>query len=298
MTMLKLVPATGTPVEVTRESILIGRDPACEIVLTDGSVSRKHARIEQRDDAWFVVDQGSANGTFVDNERVTETALLDGHELRFGAVPYHVEIDDDASGATVLTAMDKVASVEPGPTVATPVAAGPPPARVAPPPLPGRTPGRPAAAGELPPAAPRAKRGPWVWVGGGCCGCVVIVLLAAAGIVGYSWKKSSAATGVVEQLIADLKKGDQLAAYGCLSRSYQESFPPEQFTAWVETHPGLARNTSISKIGFQSGTAGTQVILLLTAASGEQERATFGLVTEDGRLKIASIHFETDTTSP
>jgi pSer/pThr/pTyr-binding forkhead associated (FHA) protein len=298
MTMLKLVPATGTPVEVTQDSVLIGRDPACEIVLTDGSVSRKHARIEQRGDDWCVVDQGSANGTFVDNERVTETTLLDGQELRFGAVPYHVEIDDDASGATVLTAREQVTPGEPGPTQATPVAAGPPPARVAPPPLPGRTPGRPVAAGELPPATPRAKRSPWLWVGGGCCGCIVIVLLATAGIVGYSWKKSSAATGVVEQLVVDLNKGDQQAAYGCLSRSYQDSFPPEQFAAWIETHPGLARNAHVSRIGYQSGTGGTQVTLLLTAASGEQERATFGLVTEDGRLKIASIHFETDSTSP
>jgi len=298
MPMLKLVPAAGMPAEVTQDSVLVGRDPTCEIVLTDGSVSRRHARIERRDETWFVVDQGSANGTFVDNDRVTETELFDGQELRFGAVNFRVEIEGADSGATMLTTKDRASAVQPGVTVATPIAAGGPPARVAPPTLPGRAPGLGGPAEELLPAAPRAKRGPWLWIGGGCCGCLVVALLLVAGIGGYSWKKSSAASDVVQQLVSDLKSGDQQAAYACLSRSYQEAFPQDQFVAWVESHPGLARNTGITKVGFESGTGGTRVTLLLNASSGEQERATFGLVTEDERLKISSIHFDGAATSP
>jgi hypothetical protein len=75
-------------------------------------------------------------------------------------------------------------------------------------------------------------------------------------------------------------------------------FPADQFAAWVETHPALARNASVSRVGFESGTSGTRVTLLLTATSGEQERVTFGLVTEDGQLKISSIHFEDSSTNP
>lgn len=298
MAILKLVPAAGAPVEVAQDSVLVGRDPTCEVVLTDGSVSRKHARVEQRGDAWFVVDQGSANGTFVDNDRATETELFDGQELRFGAVNFRVEIEDPDSGATMLTTKEPSAAFQPGPTVATPIATGLPPARVAPPTLPGRASGRAVTAEEPLPAAPRSKRGPWLWIGGGCCGCLVVVLLAVAGIGGYSWKKSSAASDVVQQLVSDLKSGDQQAAYGRLSRSYQEAFPQDQFVAWVEGHPGLARNTGITRIGFESGTGGTRVTLLLNASSGEQERATFGLVTEDEKLKISSIHFDGAATSP
>jgi hypothetical protein len=124
MAMLRLVPATGMPVEVAQDSVLIGRDPACEIVLTDGSVSRKHARIERRGEAWFVVDQGSANGTFVEGDRVTETELLDGQDVRFGAVGFRVETDGAYAGATVMTGLDQATSVQPGPTTATPVSAG------------------------------------------------------------------------------------------------------------------------------------------------------------------------------
>src|SRR5512138_2305969 len=92
MATLRLVPATGNPIEVTQESALVGRDPACDVVLPDGSVSRKHARLELRGGTWFVVDQGSANGTFLDSVRATDTPVRSGQEIRFGALSFRVEI--------------------------------------------------------------------------------------------------------------------------------------------------------------------------------------------------------------
>jgi pSer/pThr/pTyr-binding forkhead associated (FHA) protein len=52
-------------------------------------VSRKHARIELRDGAWYLTDLGSSNGTFKlgesDFERIDgEAALADGDEISFG----------------------------------------------------------------------------------------------------------------------------------------------------------------------------------------------------------------------
>ncbi len=124
MATLRLVPATGNPVEITQASVLIGRDPACEVVLADGSVSRKHARIELRDDRWYVVDQGSANGTFLDSVRATDTPVRSGQELRFGAVSFRVEISSPEAGATVLTDVGPVATVvqSPPPTAFSPAA--------------------------------------------------------------------------------------------------------------------------------------------------------------------------------
>ena len=47
-------------------------------------VSRRHARIERRGEAWFVVDLGSTNFTRVNGERVRrERELADGDELQF-----------------------------------------------------------------------------------------------------------------------------------------------------------------------------------------------------------------------
>src|SRR5512140_1973868 len=104
MSDLRLVPVSGPAIDVVQDQSMVGRDPSCEIVVTDGSVSRRHARLERRGPEWWVVDQGSANGTYVNSIRTTEQALRNGQELRFGALPYRVEILEDPE-ATVATPM-------------------------------------------------------------------------------------------------------------------------------------------------------------------------------------------------
>ena len=96
MASLRLVPASGSPIEIDQDQVLVGRETTCDVVLNDGSVSRKHARLEKRGRSWMVVDQGSANGTFVDSQRIAETTLRSGQELRFGAVSFKVEIEGEA----------------------------------------------------------------------------------------------------------------------------------------------------------------------------------------------------------
>jgi pSer/pThr/pTyr-binding forkhead associated (FHA) protein len=62
----------------------IGRSPDCPVFLDDVTVSRRHAVLAQRDGRWFVEDQGSLNGTFVNRERVESAELTDGDELQIG----------------------------------------------------------------------------------------------------------------------------------------------------------------------------------------------------------------------
>ena len=49
-----------------------------------------------------MVDQGSANGSFVNGEQVSEAALYDGQELRLGMVPFRVEIESARCEGTIL----------------------------------------------------------------------------------------------------------------------------------------------------------------------------------------------------
>src|SRR5512137_2832932 len=102
MATLRLVPVSGPPIDVVKDQSMVGREPSCEIVVTDGSVSRRHARLERRGVAWWVVDQGSANGTYLNSQRIAEQALKAGQELRFGALAFRVEIAEDPE-ATVAT---------------------------------------------------------------------------------------------------------------------------------------------------------------------------------------------------
>ena len=62
----------------------IGRSPDCGIFLDDVTVSRKHAVLVERDGGFFIEDQGSLNGTFVNRKRVESAELEDGDELQIG----------------------------------------------------------------------------------------------------------------------------------------------------------------------------------------------------------------------
>jgi len=92
MATLRLVPPVGAPLEIHGVRTLIGRDPTADLVVNDASVSRRHAVIEQRAQAWVVVDQRSANGTWVNGSRMDEALLQGGEQLRLGAVSFAVEL--------------------------------------------------------------------------------------------------------------------------------------------------------------------------------------------------------------
>jgi hypothetical protein len=66
------------------ERTLIGRSPDCEIFLDDVTVSRKHAVLHRRDDAFVIEDLGSLNGTFLNKRRIESGELSDNDELQIG----------------------------------------------------------------------------------------------------------------------------------------------------------------------------------------------------------------------
>ena len=69
-------PLTGTLLPLGSQSITIGRSPSATLVLEDPYVSTWHAEIVNQDGTWMLVDNGSTNGSFVDDERVTEPRPL------------------------------------------------------------------------------------------------------------------------------------------------------------------------------------------------------------------------------
>jgi hypothetical protein len=73
------------------ERLLIGRHPACDIVVADPSVSRRHAQLTFRDGVWILQDLASTNGTAVNGERVGRAALHSGDLLELGAQPFEIE---------------------------------------------------------------------------------------------------------------------------------------------------------------------------------------------------------------
>jgi adenylate cyclase len=70
-------------------------------VLKDFSVSRHHARLEKRGDAWWVVDLGSTNGVKLNNGYVTDAMLSDGDELQIGNFTLSFHRGESSGGASV-----------------------------------------------------------------------------------------------------------------------------------------------------------------------------------------------------
>ena len=63
----------------------IGRGAENQIVLDGDSVSRRHAHLEQRTAVWWCIDDGSTNGTYVNDEQIArEQGLTNGDRIKVG----------------------------------------------------------------------------------------------------------------------------------------------------------------------------------------------------------------------
>src|SRR5438128_5546338 len=72
--------------------VSIGRSDQCDIAVKDGSMSGKHAEVSKYNGEIHVKDTGSANGIYVNGEKVEEAELYDGDILRLGQTSIRVDI--------------------------------------------------------------------------------------------------------------------------------------------------------------------------------------------------------------
>jgi pSer/pThr/pTyr-binding forkhead associated (FHA) protein len=85
----------GVTRQVVAERIRIGRRLENELVLMGDKVSRDHAAIENENGCYSVFDLGSANGTFVNGQRVERSPIAAGDRLRFGSYDCLVSFHGD-----------------------------------------------------------------------------------------------------------------------------------------------------------------------------------------------------------
>ena len=74
----------GTRVAIGDEPVRIGRHAACDVVLEDTNVSRRHAEVRRQGEEYVFTDLGSTNGSKVNGTRVKQQALADGDEITVG----------------------------------------------------------------------------------------------------------------------------------------------------------------------------------------------------------------------
>jgi pSer/pThr/pTyr-binding forkhead associated (FHA) protein len=77
--------------------LTMGRAENHDVVLFDPAASRQHAEIRANGNDYWVVDPGSANGTFVNGHRIRETRLKHGDRIRVGATEFRFELVPSAA---------------------------------------------------------------------------------------------------------------------------------------------------------------------------------------------------------
>jgi hypothetical protein len=103
---LRLVVSAGFGVGqelLVEDEVVLGRLETLDGALApDEEISRRHARVYRADDGFLVEDQQSANGTFVNGERIDEPRLLrTGDELGIGTTVFVATVSPAINGAPV-----------------------------------------------------------------------------------------------------------------------------------------------------------------------------------------------------
>ncbi len=90
-----------------RPSTTLGRSESCDIQITTGHASRKHARIDVRDDGAWIEDLDSTNGTFVNNEKIEGSLhLRPGDVIRFDEEAFSLQREDQPDATIFASPFD------------------------------------------------------------------------------------------------------------------------------------------------------------------------------------------------
>ena len=95
-------PDRGRAVEIDTRAgvrVLIGKSPACGLVLTDPMVSRRHAALEADGFRLDFSDLGSTNGTFVNDVAIERAHLAGGEVVRVGSSTLRIELKKSTEAA-------------------------------------------------------------------------------------------------------------------------------------------------------------------------------------------------------
>jgi predicted component of type VI protein secretion system len=120
----------GTKMEVHSPLAHVGRGAHNDIIISDESVSDSHAKLQRREDGWYVVEMGSTNGTYVGGRRIDgEAPLIGAPDVRFGGVKFIFRVPDGATAGnasqTRAIATFKVDARKATPGMKTPVVSQP-----------------------------------------------------------------------------------------------------------------------------------------------------------------------------
>lgn len=94
----------GKSFDLEKESITLGREEDCDIVLADSTVSARHAVVREVQGRIRIEDLGSSNGTYINGNKIQAKDLLSGDTVRLGKVELRLDGQGRANKTKVMSA--------------------------------------------------------------------------------------------------------------------------------------------------------------------------------------------------
>ena len=119
-------PAKGARFAIRSALAHVGRGAHNDVRLADDSVSETHAKLQRRDDGWYVVDMDSTNGTYVAGTRIDGERRLEGTpDVRFGGMkmrfaPADASLDAEGKGTRAIASVERLRRTVPASAPAQP----------------------------------------------------------------------------------------------------------------------------------------------------------------------------------
>jgi len=80
----------------SQAEIILGRDPGCDIPLSDDTISTRHAQLTYHHNQWWLEDLASTNGTILNGTQVNmPTVITSGDEIKCGATRLTVSLSEN-----------------------------------------------------------------------------------------------------------------------------------------------------------------------------------------------------------
>jgi pSer/pThr/pTyr-binding forkhead associated (FHA) protein len=96
----KLIKVSNQREYPIKPDMVLGRQAECDLQLTEGHASRRHAKLFFAEDAVWLEDLNSANGTFVNGTKVSgKVKLASGDRLRFDVEEFDFRVPSAAPAA-------------------------------------------------------------------------------------------------------------------------------------------------------------------------------------------------------
>ena len=289
-------------------SMTIGRSPDNQLVVNDPQASSHHAQIYPDGQGYLLVDLGSTNGTFINEQRLiahSPRMLNAGDVLRIGntslsyeaiGAPQDGQIAPGQYGGPAyeqtVIGYNPVPQAPQQPYPQQPQQGYPqqppdyqgytPPAQQPYAPAPGQVgfPGYPATAMQ---PQKKSRLGLWIAL------IVIVLLVAAGGVGGYVYLNRSTPEKTITTYCNALQSGDYQTAYNQLSSSLTSKFTESQFAQLSQVGfaaVGGLKSCTVSNVQ-ENGSTATGTITG-TFGNGKTQPSPVSLVNQNGTWKLTS----------